>query len=338
MPKRKTIGLFDFTEKQRIIFSSTLALSEMRLNHEWNIVDAKNAGVIFLNGEGKITQDRLKEIQLSYPHAILVAYHDALVHLNLHWSLLTSSTRPPKISLLVELLNNIDAEPEENISDTNERQAIEPQSSMLSKNDNAIFQAEDYFLGIVQQSINTGKNYYCMGINDTVVYISPKDSNYYCALAITDLEPLFFMAAKDIVVKKITAKKLKQETESLQEKPLNDLLWYSTIIASQGRLMKNRQNNDVVHLKYWPDISQISGKEHYLTIAAFMNNNAVNMSTIAKHTGQKLSDVIDFHNACHVLGLIDDTMELFLHTKPNSDKTRGLRQRILSSLKIKLKS
>ncbi len=199
------------------------------------------------------------------------------------------------------------------------------------------FLPEHYFLGIVQKSIQTGEIYHCKTLCNINIYLFPKENSYFCSLNIADLKRLFLMSPDEIKIKKISEKDLKQYTENMETSVLTDLLWHSAVTASQGRLMKNH-HNDIVHLKYWPDISYINTSKNYLGIAIFMQHNAVDIIKIAGYTEQKESDVIDFHNACNALGLIDYNKKFFLNSKPSSDQLRQLRQRIFKTLRLNIAS
>lgn len=196
------------------------------------------------------------------------------------------------------------------------------------------FLPEHYFLGIVQKSIQTGKIYHCKTQCNINIYLFPQQNCYFCSLSITHLSPLFLSFVDEIEIKEISETTLFEAVENKESKDINDLLWYSTTIASQGRLMKNRHRNDVVHLKYWPDISYINASESYLVIATFMLYNRIDIKRIAGYTEQKMEDVIDFYNACHSLGIISYNTDFVLNSNPASDVLRQLRRRVFKIFKI----
>ena len=195
-----------------------------------------------------------------------------------------------------------------------------------------------YFLGIVQKSIQTGKIYHCKTPCNINIYLFPRENSYFCSLNISDLSSLFLIYIDEIKIKEISEKELKKDIENMKSDVLTDLLWHSAVIASRGRLMKNHHHDTVVHLRYWPDISYINTSENYLIIAIFMQYNAIDIQKIAGYTEQTVSDVINFHNACNALGLIDYDKKFSLNSKPASDKLRQLRQRIFKMLRLNITS
>ena len=204
--------------------------------------------------------------------------------------------------------------------------------------DDKYFLPEHYFLGIVQKSVQTGEIYHCQTPCNINIYLFPKENSYFCLRNIAGLERLFLMSLNEIKIKKISEKDLKQYTQGMETKNSTDLLWYSAVIGSQGRLMKNRHRSEIIHLKYWPDISYINISESYLAIAIFMQCNKLDIKRIAGYTEQKVTDVIDFYNACHVLELIKYNEDFFLKSKPASDKLRNLRKNIFKTLQLNIAS
>lgn len=168
-----------------------------------------------------------------------------------------------------------------------------------------LFLLEHYFLSIIQKSLKLGHIYHCRFENGIDIFLLPQQNCYFCDIEIKDLSLLFLTHPKDIILTKLNEKELKKQVKGLKTKALNDLLWHSAISVSQGRFMKNYHPEQLVSLKYWPDISQISPHQSYLKIAPFMSNNKENIANISQKTQQKLADVLDFHNACNILGLVD---------------------------------
>ncbi|MDQ7091956.1 MAG: hypothetical protein Q9M50_15205 [Methylococcales bacterium] len=363
MLKNTTLALFDFNARQQAAFTAILVLSEMSLNDTWNIVDKEVASIIFVCSPPNITQEQWNKIQLSHPNALLIAYGINSKNLDVNWKLLTDTDKPPQRSLLISLLDQVAIKlrtvtpPSVDKSDATStpKPEIIPKPEQASKkkiedkvikkvapkqpfqnnaNEYECFVPKDYFLGIIQKCIQTGEIYHCQTTCNIDIFLYPQQKSYFCQLKISELTRLFLMSPEDIDVKIISETILNQSVKKIGRMPLNDLLWYSTIIPSQGRLMENHKNNNIVNLKFWPDISYITTSKNYLAITSFMNRNAVDLNKIADHTEKKLTDVINFHNACDMLGLIDHSQQLTIKSTPASDKLRQLRQCIFDTLSL----
>ena len=359
--QKTTLALHNFNIKQYENFSAILTLSVMSLHDNWRLVDEKEATVIFVASETSLTQVQWDEIQASYPHTILVAYSDNLKLLNVKKELLTPLARLPSRSDLIVLLNEIAVELDEKSKktetsilseafDTTEIENIKPTEGVTYdlidevvinesneptvKTENRYFLPNDYFLGFVLESIKGEQAYACKGDNGTLIYLDPQQKKYFYSIEKKALKALFLMPSKKFTLIKLTQLEIKQKTQGMTAHTLNDLLWRATINASQGRLMEGFEFNDVIHLRHWPDIAHIKMVDNYLIIAAFMTRNTVDLETIIGHTEQQRGDVVDFHNGCHILGLIDRGKAFSLNSKPVSDKLRQLRGRIFETLRL----
>ncbi len=324
MSKLKTLAFLNFSDKQQQDFLSILILSEQGLDDNWSIVKKKQATIIFVQSDTNLTPVQWKEIEQTYPQAKLVAYSENLINLEIQWTLLTKKSKPPLRSSLIALLNKIGKiklelklESDGLIYQDSE-ESIKIQENKTKIN---LFFPERYLLGVIQKSLDLKKIYHCKISNKISLFLLPQQNCYFCDVEITDLKPIFLMPPKEINITVLKEKELKKHVKNLKTKALNDLLWHSTIAVSQGRFMKNHNHEDRVRLKYWPDISQISTNKSYLTIANFMSNNTENVIKIAQQTQQQLSDVVDFYNACNILGLIDKTSDLSLVSKPLTNST-----------------
>lgn len=95
-----------------------------------------------------------------------------------------------------------------------------------------------------------------------------------------------------------------------QGHPLSDLLFRSTLYASQGRLLANFQLDSLVSLSSQPDkvllreSATIQAERYIFPLTAFMTSHKpMSLPEIAKATQQPLAKVIDFYNACAISGL-----------------------------------
>ncbi|MDQ7089338.1 MAG: hypothetical protein Q9M50_01650 [Methylococcales bacterium] len=339
MSKLTTLAFLDFNQQQQQDFYSILILSTQGLDEEWEIVDKTLATVIFVHYDETITQSQWEEIEAAYPMAKLVAYSENLAHIETQWTLLTKTNKPPLRSELIRLLNQIGAENlnvnvkvNEKLSvKVSEKPSIVEETAKISSK-SPFFLSEHYFLSIVQNSLQSGNTYRCKFQDNISLYLLPKQNCYFCSAEIVDLYALFLTHPDKIEITMMSEKELKQQVKGLKTKALNDLLWHSTVTVSKGRFMKSHDPEQNVRLKYWPDISQVSSNKSYLPIASFMSNNIANVIKISQHTGQKLSDVLDFHNACNVLGLVDTMTDLSIDLKVNTNRAQYYNQPIPSTL------
>jgi hypothetical protein len=85
-------------------------------------------------------------------------------------------------------------------------------------------------------------------------------------------------------------------------------------------------------LKHWPQVAHLPSYREFVKIAGFMNHNAASLESIAGHTEAPLGKVIDFHNACEVMGVIERHVPEELVNKPKEGCVKDLYRKISSRL------
>lgn len=217
-----------------------------------------------------------------------------------------------------------------------------------------VFDPAEHFLGLVQQSLRDGLMRRCLLPGLPPLFLAPQEGRYYCqGEHMPDLTP--WHGAGLVAMQVELADGLDQDTGEGEEEviqvgrmqirrkkealpvpyvsgPLEELLWGAALTASRGRLLAGANADATVRLRRWPDFARLSRDRRYLPLAAFMSVNAADLRTVAKHTGAPLSQVVDFHNACAVLGLLEQLPEQRLQKRPVSDRERETYRSISLSL------
>ena len=104
----------------------------------------------------------------------------------------------------------------------------------------------------------------------------------------------------------ITEQELLQTAAKYKLKPLpiDPLLWFAALQCSQGRLLAGHAADVARGLIRWPNFSILPHRREHLTLAVYMANHMATLSEIVQETGVSLQTVIDFTNACQVIGLL----------------------------------
>jgi hypothetical protein len=116
---------------------------------------------------------------------------------------------------------------------------------------------------------------------------------------------LYSSYAKNIKVVNLTPDELLAEVQknALRAYPMDTALWLATLHCSHGRLMLGQAPDSVIRLKYWPNFVVLPHDTVHVGLAAFMLKNTANLITIAQKTHTTLETVVDFFNACKMIGL-----------------------------------
>lgn len=196
----------------------------------------------------------------------------------------------------------------------------ELQHQIKPDSEDRTFTPQQYLLGLVQTTIREGltRKYSLSGCADIVVL--PEKNLYYSSAKLENLKAIFEAPADKIKVSLIDLKKLDNIMDQLttRSKPLDDLLWSAALYGSKGRLLTGVNLEEIIRLKYWPDIAHLPNYAQNLPIAAFLNGNATDLNTVAEQTETPLPVVYNFYNACETLGFLEKGVPAHIQDKQHA--------------------
>ncbi|MEZ5672761.1 MAG: hypothetical protein R3E08_10430 [Thiotrichaceae bacterium] len=172
------------------------------------------------------------------------------------------------------------------------------------------FEPSLYLLGLLQESVAKAqpRRFSCLG--STPLYVLPHENRCFSTITkMQQLDPLqktlYSSYAKNIKVQELTAEDLIAEVQrsALRAYPIDTALWLAALHCSHGRLILGQSPNSVIRLKHWPNFIVLPHETVHVSLAAFMLKNATNLTTIAQKTNTTLEIVVNFFNACKLIGL-----------------------------------
>jgi hypothetical protein len=169
--------------------------------------------------------------------------------------------------------------------------------------------------------------------NADELYVDLQSQCYYSAHKLEDLQ-VYFTCQGKFSLQKLTDNQLQVivSEQALKPQPLNNLLWYAVFSCSQGNMIVDYQESDIVRLKRWPDIN-LPGSRELIKLAAYMHSNSVNLQMIQTETKLAMTVVRNFYNACKVIGLIELCQEQDIHEKTMDSDKRELYAKIGKRIK-----
>lgn len=100
-------------------------------------------------------------------------------------------------------------------------------------------------------------------------------------------------------------------------KPISILLYTAALYGSEGKYCQHAPPHGKIKLSKKPDFDQLPHTRDHLTLAEHLLKNSADILSIAKETGCELNEIVNFHNACCELHLVE-------HTEfSNPDKTEA---------------
>lgn len=199
---------------------------------------------------------------------------------------------------------------------------------IIAETDENILDPANYLLGLLEKPESDQKIRRCVVAGQAPLFLVPDEGKYYTE---ADFEGVAKLCATPLAeqmveiverdgsggeeVVQVGRMKIRRKKEPLLPDvpghPLSDLLFHAALYASQGRLLPGYNLNTPVRLKSWPDkallkeAASVKDERYFFSLIAFMVTNSVSLTEIAKATNLPLEKVIDFHNACAVVGLLE---------------------------------
>jgi hypothetical protein len=321
-----TISTYAFEKMDQVLLKSMLQLVQKQLNAVWDLENI--AKIILVDIEQPVGKDFWDSYHLD-AEKIMIAYAKQKID-EAEWFL----QKPIRVQSLVNLLNTIAAKintqslqshsmtekpvakPTLSSSQTTApitTAAPEPTETQITIefSDNYLFQPTKYLLGLLQTAIQIGQaqRLSCAGLPP--LYLLPQEQLCFTkALNMSRLDSsqkiLYGAFAEHIDHVNLSEAELKQEVayQQLSSYPIETILWLATLYASHGRLITESAKKNMIKLKQWPNFIVLPHDPKHIHLAAFMLKHTADLATIAIQTRVSLPMVIDFFNACQIIGLI----------------------------------
>ncbi len=315
-----TLKLLDFSDTDKARFASILTLAERGLTRSWAITNDMSAD-FFLIKERLLPLMDQHEILKKLPRQQCIFIMRSSNNPNtmghqLYWG----ESEIPSLRLLVDFFNRLAIE---------EYPSNAPATQPVFTPEADFFDPEQGFLGALLASANTPRVFKLNNEHAAMVlYVDAEQSRYYSNTALEQLKPYFF-ATDELLIENITTAALYAEitAQTLKPQQLSHLLWFTAFAGSQGKVIKNYQKGDIVHLKRWPNIN-LPGCKQLIKLAAYMQSNAVDLETVHANTSTPIAQVHDFYNACKVTDLIDHCQTADIHEKNLNSEQKQLLAKI----------
>jgi hypothetical protein len=147
--------------------------------------------------------------------------------------------------------------------------------------------------------------------------------------------PLLSAPRDEIQVRRLDDGQLARDISAMgsRGRDLGDLIFLSALFGSRGRLWAGCRCDEPVRLKQWPDSRNLLHHVEFIGLMAFMSSNTADVNAIAVRTGAPEDKVINFHNACMALDLLDRGGEVSIREKPVDPEMRTLYGKIARRLR-----
>jgi len=165
----------------------------------------------------------------------------------------------------------------------------------------ASFSADDYFINIVRRAIRNKQNIMIEGPNQGRVIVLPKDGEYFA-----DVDNMEFFCKCHSSEFRVTVFKAKnvQEYKTGVGRNIDELTWTAGFYASDGRLIKGCQWDDVIELSRWPNFTRLPMTQNSMRIASLMVKHTTSIEHTILVLKLKREEAYQFYSAAYCAGLV----------------------------------
>ncbi len=166
------------------------------------------------------------------------------------------------------------------------------------------FDPEQHLLGILQRLVATKQNATVEVSGGGKLYILPELGEYAGNLSGQLLRAFCSYSADRYVVRKLTEPPQKLPAEAgLHRRNLDELMWEAALAVANGRLMKGCKSDDVVVLKFWPNLTRVSLTPNAVRIAALLTRYPTSVSLAYRLLKITQGEMNEFYSAARCAGL-----------------------------------
>lgn len=173
------------------------------------------------------------------------------------------------------------------------------QTAMNSLDDKGedMYATKDYFIGLAQRIVASGKNTRVSLSGAGEVSLFPGRKAYSASIV---NEEAFFQTTQD-----------KFHTEPLDDasgpeadvQQLSDLLWQAAFHASKGRLAEGTSKFDVVQFKKWPNLPKLAQTPNTARICALLTRHPTTIMLAHRQLGISREEVYHVYGAAYGAGI-----------------------------------
>lgn len=310
-----SLSSFGLEQSEQRAFEAVLTLSERALSASWRYQpNTKEADAVFVFLHSATGREVWQKLPPAAAAPIFVACAEQ-ADTGAKWKLPLPPSGIPSRRALVELLNELAAylaaapatpvaQPLPTAAGENTARPSNNARLLLAVPETPpAFDPDRHFLGLLQKAIAAGREtVFALPGSQAWLLVSPSARTFHSNASASELQALLSAKATDIQRHDASGTEL---SDSAPPQALADLLWQAALAASHGLLPAGRATTDIVRLKHWPQIAHLPSYRQFLGVATFMAHHAATLDTIAASTATPIARVIDFHNACEALDLLE---------------------------------
>jgi hypothetical protein len=331
-----------FPDKESTALEAIFTIASSRMRNHWHWVAHGNADVYMVWADSQEQWSGYQAQQL--PKERMLAFILPGISLDARWQIQHSPGRVPSLRELIQALDAIGDELAAGVAASDEAEAMAtdnpppaqtappeatraaslapellsvvplppavpaPVEPTVTDSAAACFDPDRHLLGLIRLAQADGVPRRVVDeVSGAALLVDAAQEHFFAPGDSSAWLPLLSASRDHILAQPMDARQLEAEAAAagFGMKALDDLIFLAALMGSQGRLWVGADTNVPVHLKRWPNLKSMPQYSDYVGLVAFMNGNTADLKTIAERTGLPLGKVIDFHNGCMALDLLE---------------------------------
>jgi hypothetical protein len=166
------------------------------------------------------------------------------------------------------------------------------------------FDPKQYLLGVVQQAIARKSDIVINHEKYGDLIVLTVAGEYHTD--IKDLSEFCQVDSSELDVRKLSTKDVTQISKDKGiGRNIDELMWTAAYYASNGLLMQGLNNDDVVHLKHWPNLSKLPCNFNTFQMAAMLTRHPTTIVFAHRVLKVPHDEINQFYSAAYCAGLAE---------------------------------
>lgn len=274
------------------LFRSLMTIAEGRLTSPWTFMAKGDCSDVVLIDIDAIGADGFQSLCRKLVGAIPVIYGKKNT-LNSHFFL----SKPARPMELAKLLNELHV-------------YLGREDGAASSDYVEAYRPEEHFVGILREAAAQRSVVWLKHSEYPIILVDGANKMVYTKTSQKiEMTTEWFLRLEaidshDVTIASVDQSKVEEliKANQLTAHSLEYMLWHVTTLSAKGALYHGVSAFQPVEITHWPNIEKI-GREPYVTkLAAYMLCHKEDLVTVANKTQTPFTRVVDFYNACLILG------------------------------------
>ena len=183
--------------------------------------------------------------------------------------------------------------------------AVEMKGDVVVRHpENYHFDPEEYLLNILGRAVANKQDISVTLPSGEGLAIFPTRGDYFSF--IDDMERFCLSNINQFDVKVLNPSEVdKFRATDRQGRNFDELLWQASYYASQGRLIKGCQREDVIEISYWPNLTRLPCPPSAIAITALLTRYPTSVTLACRILNVPQEEIFSFYSAAFSAGYIE---------------------------------